>query len=66
MNAQSIEGPELLTIKQFCQRFGCHRATIYRLAERGCFNLYKLGGSTRLKRSEVEHWANNLPFKSAA
>lgn len=50
-----------ITLNQFCERFQCHRSTVYRLAHAGAFTIVKIGRSSRIALDEAEAWAASLP-----
>lgn len=50
-----------ITINQFCERFQCHRSTVYRLARAGALTIVKFGRSSRIAVDEAEAWAASLP-----
>jgi excisionase family DNA binding protein len=43
-----------MSLNEVNEEFGCSRTWVYRQHANGHLNLYKLGGKTRIKRSEVE------------
>lgn len=45
---------DLLTLREACARYKTSRATLYRWADAGLITLYKVGGSTRVDRVEVD------------
>jgi excisionase family DNA binding protein len=45
---------DLLTMREACERYKVGRSSIYRWADDGLISLYKVGGSTRVDRVEVE------------
>lgn len=47
---------ELLTVRQAAAYLTCSRRTFYRIHERGGFKLVKVGGSTRVRKSELERY----------
>lgn len=52
---------EFITIAEFMQRYSISRSQVYRLAGKQNFRIYKVGNASRIKVSEAEKWANNLP-----
>ena len=46
-----------LSFKQIETEFGCSRSWIYRQHAYGHLQIYKFGGKTRIKRSEMEKLA---------
>lgn len=54
-------GSRYITLNQFCERFQCHRSTVYRLAHAGAFTIVKFGRSSRIAADAVEAWAVSLP-----
>ena len=48
---------ELLGVGELCQIVGLSRRTVYRLADAGRLPFgFKLGGSRRWRRSEIQRW----------
>ena len=48
--------PELITIKEDADFLQIAEKTIYRLAAEGKIPAFKVGGSWRFKRKEIEDW----------
>jgi excisionase family DNA binding protein len=49
--------PELLTVRETCQRLNITRPTLYSLAERGELRFRKIGRSVRIRREEIDRLA---------
>ena len=49
----SAQGDEYLSLKQVADIFGCSRTWVYRQHANGHLQIYKFGGKTRIKRSEM-------------
>lgn len=47
---------DLITIKQVAEFLNLAEKTVYRMANDGEIPAFKIGGSWRFKRSEVEEW----------
>lgn len=52
---------KLITIKQFSERFGIGRSTVYREHDAGRLPFRKIGRATRIAESDVTAWLENLP-----
>lgn len=48
--------PELITIKEVADFLQIAEKTIYRLAAEGKIPAFKVGGSWRFNRKEIEEW----------
>ncbi len=48
--------PELITIKEVADFLQIAEKTIYRLAAEGRIPAFKVGGSWRFNRKEIEEW----------
>lgn len=51
----------LITIAEFCEIYGVSRSTAYRLINDGTLPLVKIGRASRIRSSDAEAWAKNLP-----
>lgn len=51
---------ELITPKQFCEKYHISIATLYRLKDKGEIKFIKIGRATRIKVSDAENWLNSL------
>jgi excisionase family DNA binding protein len=51
-----VAKPELITIKEVADFLQIAEKTIYRLAAEGKIPAFKVGGSWRFKRKEIEDW----------
>jgi len=51
-----VAKPELITIKEVADFLQIAEKTIYRLAAEGKIPAFKVGGSWRFKRNEIEDW----------
>ena len=56
---------DLLTIKQVAEFLNLAEKTVYRMANDGEIPAFKIGGSWRFKRSEVEEWLEQQRNKKA-
>lgn len=57
----ALAQPKFLTLAQFGDRYQVSRSTIYRLAQKGAFEIIKFGRSSRIAFDEAEAWAASLP-----
>jgi excisionase family DNA binding protein len=46
----------VMTVRQVADYLNCHDATVYKLARDGNIPSFKLGGSWRFLKSEVDQW----------
>jgi excisionase family DNA binding protein len=46
----------MMTLHEVAEYLNCHYGTIYRLVRAGDFLAFRLGGSWRVLRSEIEKW----------
>ena len=53
--------PELMTIREFCDRYSVSRTTLYREIAAGRLARRKLGASSRIALSDAQAWAEGLP-----
>lgn len=51
--------PDILTIKQVAQYLQVNERTIYRLAAASDIPAFKVGGSWRFRKADIEHWIAN-------
>lgn len=51
----------LITIKQFSERFGVGRSTVYREHDAGRLPFRKIGRATRISESDAAAWLDQLP-----
>jgi excisionase family DNA binding protein len=51
-----VAKPELITIKEVADFLQIAEKTIYRLAAEGRIPAFKVGGSWRFNRKEIEEW----------
>lgn len=51
---------KLLTIKEFCERNGVGRSTVYRENGAGRLPFRKIGRATRIAQSDAENWQASL------
>jgi excisionase family DNA binding protein len=58
--------PRLLKASEVAERWGLHRATIYRLAQRGELPAIQIGGSIRFDSREVARWLYSDTPRDAA
>lgn len=48
--------PDILTIKQVAQYLQVNERTIYRLAAAASIPAFKVGGSWRFRKADIERW----------
>jgi excisionase family DNA binding protein len=51
---------DLITIKDFCERFSVSRTTFYRQHAAGTLPVRKVGRATRIRVVDAEAWAAKL------
>jgi excisionase family DNA binding protein len=51
---------ELLSISDFCERFGVSRTTFYRQHNAGKLPIRKVGRSSRIRLSDAQAWEASL------
>jgi excisionase family DNA binding protein len=56
----------LLSISDFCERYGISRTSVYRQFNAGQIPIVKIGRATRIRTTDAEQWAANLPSQSIA
>ena len=56
---------EILTIKEVAAYLKLTQKTAYRLAAEGGIPGFKVGGSWRFRRREIEHWIDEQSKKNA-
>lgn len=56
---------ELITPKQFCEKYNISIATLYRLKGKGGINFIKIGRATRIKVSDAVEWLKSLSNEAA-
>jgi len=47
---------EILTLEEVASYLKAGKRTVYRLAQQGAIPAFKLGGSWRFRRSELDRW----------
>jgi excisionase family DNA binding protein len=57
--------PRLLKADELAARWGLHRATVYRLVQRGELPALRIGGSIRIDPREAEAWLYDDPKDAA-
>jgi predicted DNA-binding transcriptional regulator AlpA len=57
---------KLLTLPDFCQRYGVGRTRAYDLMRAGAVTAVKVGRSTRITTESAERWLANLPVGLSA
>lgn len=50
------EESEILTLEEVALYLKAGKRTVYRLAQNGVIPAFKLGGTWRFRRTELEHW----------
>lgn len=56
MNWVSIMGDQILTVKEVADYLKVNERTVYRMATAKKIPAFKVGGSWRIKRVELEKW----------
>ena len=51
---------KLMTIREFCERNGVGRSTVYRENAAGRLPFRKIGRATRIAQSDAEKWQEDL------
>lgn len=54
---------KLITIKEFCERYGVGRSTAYRENLAGRLPFRKIGRATRIAESDAQNWFDMLPAR---
>lgn len=54
---------KLITIDEFCSRFGVGRSTAYRENQAGRLRFRKVGRATRIAESDAQAWFEQLPSR---
>lgn len=54
---------QLITIKEFCERYGVGRSTAYRENQAGRLPFRKVGRATRIAESDAQAWFDKLPSR---
>ena len=57
---------QFYTVAQFCEAYGIGRTTFYAEVKAGRLRTVKIGSSTRVRLTDADEWADNLPSQSAA
>ncbi len=52
--------PDLMTMKDFQEKYRVSRSTVYRLNERGDIPFVHIGRAVRIKATDAELWFNAL------
>lgn len=47
---------EMMTLREAAQYLHCHSSTLYRLANAGMLPVFRVGGTWRFRRSDIEKW----------
>jgi excisionase family DNA binding protein len=50
----------LMSIREFQERFSVSRSTVYRLKQRGEFPFVKVGAAVRIRTDDAESWFERL------
>jgi excisionase family DNA binding protein len=50
---------EILTLKEVCQMLKVHKSTLYRLLREGNIPSFRIGGTWRFRRDDLERWVTN-------
>lgn len=48
--------PSIMTVKEAANCLGLHETRVYRLSQRGLIPAYRVGGSWRFLKDEIEEW----------
>lgn len=51
---------QLISVKEFAERYSVSRATVYRLRDRGEIVFWKVGRAVRIKTEDAEKWFTGL------
>ncbi len=51
---------QLISIRDFSERYSISRATVYRLKNKGEISFLKIGRATRIKTEDAERWFASL------
>jgi len=54
---------KLITIKEFCDRYGVGRSTVYRENQAGRLPFRKIGRATRIAECDAQKWFDMLPAR---
>lgn len=54
---------KLITINEFCDRFGVGRSTAYRENQGGRLPFRKIGRATRIAECDAQTWFEQLPAR---
>lgn len=54
---------KLITINEFCDRFGVGRSTAYRENQAGRLPFRKVGRATRIAECDAQKWFEQLPAR---
>ncbi len=54
---------KLITITEFCERFGVGRSTAYRENQAGRLPFRKIGRATRIAEGDAQKWFDMLPAR---
>lgn len=57
---------KLLTIREFCERNGIGRSTVYRENAAGRLPFRKIGRATRIAESDAKKWQEDLSVSGGA
>lgn len=60
-----MEHREFYTPAQFCDTYGIGKTTFYSEVKAGRLRTIKIGAATRVRRSDAQQWADNLPSMAA-
>lgn len=64
VNLMNTTDSEILTLEQVAAFLKASKKTVYRLAQNGEVPAFKLGGSWRFRRAELDNWiANQIGYK---
>jgi excisionase family DNA binding protein len=55
-----------MTVQQVAEYLGCHPVTVYRLVQQRKIPVFKLGGSWRFLRSDIDQWIRDRQVRPEA
>ena len=54
---------EVMTLREAADYLNCHRTTLYRMVKQGDIPAFRLGGSWRFRRPDIEDWIASLTVR---
>jgi excisionase family DNA binding protein len=55
-SADTIDIRDIMRLSDAAKMLHCHQSTLYRLCQRGQIPAFRLGGSWRINRADLERW----------